>query len=146
MLKQPNLHAPTTYLPLSEINIHYVIYYHQGLCILYLFETSFFSILLLYLPSSVFSSIDDEFWMIVFSVKGCVRYIFASLFCMSKREHLWNKEKCFLLHFKSSSRLLDNQLSTFWIFKCHDVIKCPSMKHETRNTYYWITWEENAVW
>ena len=28
-------------------------------------------------------------------VKGCVCYILASLFCMSKRQHLWNKEKCF---------------------------------------------------
>ena len=36
------------------------------------------------------------------SRKGCVRYIFASLFCMSKREHLRNKEKCFLFHFESS--------------------------------------------
>ena len=33
--------------------------------------------------------------------KGCVRYIFASLFGMFKREHL---EKCFLFHFESSSR------------------------------------------
>ena len=39
-----------------------------------------------------------------FALKGCVRYIFASLFCMSKREHLQNKEKCFLFYFKSSSR------------------------------------------
>ena len=37
-------------------------------------------------------------------LKGCVRYIFASLFCISKREHLRNKEKCFLFHFESSSR------------------------------------------
>ena len=37
-------------------------------------------------------------------LKGCVRYIFASLFCMSKREHLRNKKKCFLFHFESSSR------------------------------------------
>ena len=29
-------------------------------------------------------------------VKGCVRYIFITLFCMSKREHLQNEEKCFL--------------------------------------------------
>ena len=36
--------------------------------------------------------------------KGCARYIFASLFGMFKREHLKNKEKCFLFHFKSSSR------------------------------------------
>ena len=27
--------------------------------------------------------------------KDCVHYIFTSLFCMSKREDLWNKEKCF---------------------------------------------------
>ena len=44
--------------------------------------------------------------------KGCVRYIFASLF-MSKREHLRNKEKCFLFHFESSSRSWDNELLTF---------------------------------
>ena len=37
-------------------------------------------------------------------IKGCVRYIFASLFCMSKREYYRNKEKCFLFHFESSSR------------------------------------------
>ena len=36
--------------------------------------------------------------------KGCVRYIFASLICMSKREHLWHKEKCLLFHFQSSFR------------------------------------------
>ena len=29
--------------------------------------------------------------------KGCVRYIFTSLFCMPKREDLWNKEKCFFI-------------------------------------------------
>ena len=33
--------------------------------------------------------------------KGCVCYGFASLFCMSKREHLRNEEKCFLFHLKS---------------------------------------------
>ena len=32
-------------------------------------------------------------------LKGCVRYIFANLFSMAKKEHLWNKEKCFLFHF-----------------------------------------------
>ena len=34
--------------------------------------------------------------------KDCARYIFASLFCMSKREYLQNKEKSFLFHFESS--------------------------------------------
>ena len=46
-------------------------------------------------------------------IKGCVRYIFASLFCMSKREYYRNKEKCFLFHCESSSRSWDNQLLTF---------------------------------
>ena len=64
-------------------------------------------------------------------VKVCVRYIFASLFGISRREHLWNKEKCFLFHFESSFRSWDNQILTFHIVKCYDVIKCLSMKHET---------------
>ena len=46
-------------------------------------------------------------------VKGCVCYIFASLFYMSKREHLQNKEKCLLFHFESSSCSWDNQLLIF---------------------------------
>ena len=37
-------------------------------------------------------------------IKGCVSYIFTSLFCMSKKEYLRNKEKCFSFHFESSSR------------------------------------------
>ena len=35
-------------------------------------------------------------------LKGCIRYIFASLSFQSKEEHLSNKEKCFLFHIKSS--------------------------------------------
>ena len=30
-------------------------------------------------------------------LKGCVCYIFASFFCISKREHSWNKEKKFFI-------------------------------------------------
>ena len=30
-------------------------------------------------------------------LKGCVCYIFACLYCISKREHLRNKEKCFFI-------------------------------------------------
>ena len=63
--------------------------------------------------------------------KGFVRYVFASLLCMSKREHSKNNEKCFLFHFKNSFRSWDNQILTFQIFKCHNIIKCLSMKHET---------------
>ena len=77
-------------------------------------------------------SLEPRFRMFV--IKGCARYIFASLFFKSKGEHLWNKGKCFLFHFKSSFRSWDNQILTFQIFKCHDVIKCLSMKHETHFT------------
>ena len=37
--------------------------------------------------------LNQLIWTIKF--KGCVRYIFASLFCVSKREHWWNKENIF---------------------------------------------------
>ena len=42
-------------------------------------------------------------------IKGCVRYIFASLFCNSKRMDFWNKGKCCLFHFKRPFH--------YWIFK-----------------------------
>ena len=38
----------------------------------------------------------------IYLLKGCVCYIFASLFCMSKRGHFRNKEKYFLFQFESS--------------------------------------------
>ena len=66
--------------------------------------------------------------------KGFVCYSFASLFCMSKKEHFRNKKKCFSFHFKSSFPSWDNQILTFQIFKCLDVIKYLSMKHETHFT------------
>ena len=50
---------------------------------------------------------------------------------MSKRQHLQNKEKYFLFHFKSSFCSCDNQILIIHIFKCHDVIKCLGMKHKT---------------
>ena len=67
-------------------------------------------------------------------LKSCVRYIFAILFFKSKGEHLWNLEKCFLLHFKSSFRSPENQILVFQIFKFHDVIKCLSVKQEIHFT------------
>ena len=54
-----------------------------------------------------------DFWskkypgIVFLYLKGCVCYIFASLLCMFKKEHLW---KCFLFHFKSYFRLWDNQV------------------------------------
>ena len=65
------------------------------------------------------------------SLQGCVCYIFASLFCISKREHLGNKEKCFLFHFESYSRSWDNQILTFYFIQISWRHQMP--KHETWN-------------
>ena len=81
-------------------------------------------------PDITYNRFFVSFIKITVLLKDCVRYIFTSLFCMSKREDLWNKEKCFLFHFECSFRSWDNQVLNFQIFKCHDVIKCLSMKHE----------------
>ena len=45
-----------------------------------------------------------------------------------------NNEKCFLFHFESSLHTWDNQILTFEICKCHNLIKCQSMKHEMHFT------------
>ena len=47
-------------------------------------------------------------------LKGCVHYIFATLFLISKREHLWNKEEPFLFHIESSLHSWNNQILTFF--------------------------------
>ena len=49
--------------------------------------------------------------------KGCVRYIFASLFYLSKRKQLWNKKNCFLFYLQSSLRSWDSQILSFQMFK-----------------------------
>ena len=46
-------------------------------------------------------------------LKGCVRYILASLFFKLKREHLSNDEKYILFYFKSSFRFGENQILEF---------------------------------
>ena len=73
-----------------------------------------------------------------FNVKGCVCCIFTNLFCMSKREDLRNKGKCFLFHFKISFRSWDNQILNFQIFKNYDVIKCLTLntKHVLMNKFW----------
>ena len=48
-------------------------------------------------------------------LKGCVRYICASLFFKPKRKYLSNCEKCFLFHFKSAFRSRENQILDFYI-------------------------------
>ena len=64
------------------------------------------------------------------------------------REHLWNKE-CFLFHLESSFHSWVNQVLTSQMFKClkwfHQM-----PKHDTWNTFCWITWEViqsgNEIW
>ena len=59
--------------------------------------------------------------------------MFASLLRKSKSKHWGNKDKWFLLHFDSSFYSWDNQILTFEISVCDDIIKSPSMntKHKT---------------
>ena len=82
--------------------------------------------------------------------KGCVHYIFASLFCMCKRTHFRNKEQYFSFHFESSFCSWDNQVLAFQTFKYPDVIKCLSMKLEPhlltnfgsiKNLYENVAWK-----
>ena len=49
----------------------------------------------------------------------------------SKREHLLNKEKCFLFHFES---FFVFEISSFNSSDSHDVIKCLDIKHKTHFT------------
>ena len=67
-------------------------------------------------------------------LKGCVRYIFATLFFKSKLEYLSNWERCFLFHFKSFFHSQENQILEFYILKFHDGIKCLSTKQEIHFT------------
>ena len=57
-----------------------------------------------------------EYYVSSFLIKDCVRYIFANLFCMSKKEHLRKKDKCFLFHFENSFRSENNQIFTSQVF------------------------------
>ena len=63
------------------------------------------------------------------SIKGCVRYIFASLF-YSLNEDICQTTKN-VSYFTSNTLFVFEIKLTFQIFKCCDVMKCPSMKHET---------------
>ena len=60
--------------------------------------------------------------------KGCVSCIFASLFCMFKREHSWKKK---IFYFISKAlHYWDNQILNFQIFKCQGIVKGLNMKHK----------------
>ena len=73
-------------------------------------------------------------WNILKLIKGCVRYIFASLF-LSLNESTWQTEKnVFYFTFKSFFRSRENQILKLCIFKFHDVIKCLIIKEEIHFT------------
>ena len=76
--------------------------------------------------------------------KGCAHDVFPSLFCISEKEHFWNKKKWFLFHFESSFRSWDNQVFNFSNIQFSWRHQVP--KHEIRNTFHWVTWEVNKVW
>ena len=40
------------------------------------------------------------------------------------------QKKSFLFHLESTFHSCDNQVLTFQIFKCHDIVECISMKQE----------------
>ena len=85
-------------------------------------------------PHSLIFSKTGLFLLLVIFVKGCVWYIFASLFCMSEREPMKQGKMFFLFHFKSPFGSRDNHIFTCQIFKSHDIIKWLSMKHQTHLT------------
>ena len=76
-------------------------------------------------------------------IKGCVHYIFGSLFFMFKGQHFWNKENVFFISLQklfSFLRLPDFNFSDIRMSWRHQM-----PKHDTRNIFYGITWEVNTV-
>ena len=71
-------------------------------------------------------------FLLCLSLTGCACYIFASLFCMPKRKHLWNNENAFFFQFGTSFCSWDNQILTFSDSQMSWGHQMP--KHETRNT------------
>ena len=57
-------------------------------------------------------TLSIRFWLYLL-FRSCACYIFACLIFKSKREKLWNLEKCFLFHFKSSFHFRKNQILEF---------------------------------
>ena len=80
-------------------------------------------------------------WFFI-NIKGCVRYIFASLFLSLKESTFETKQnvfislqKLFLFSRKPNFRVLDIQIS----------LRHQMPKHKTRSIFYWITWEANTI-
>ena len=74
--------------------------------------------------------------------KGCVRYIFTSLFlslngstCQTRKIFFILRQNICSLSRNSKFRILDIQIS--W--------RHQMPKHKTRNTFYWIMWKVNSL-
>ena len=63
-------------------------------------------------------------------LEGCVPYIFAGFLFKTESEYLWNLEKYFSFHLKSSCLSQENYVLEFYILKFHDVIKWLTIKQE----------------
>ena len=100
-----------------------------------------FRIVWLDVSSRNFADVNKVVWesYSVSALEGFVCHVFTVLFFDSRKEHLWNKEKCFLFYCESSFRSLDNQTLTFQYL---NVTRHQMPKDETQNTrIYWITWK-----
>ena len=105
------------------------------------------SLLLTYFFSvKVLTYMSVKIYIVFFSFctyfKGCVRYIFASLFFLSlKMSTCKTRKNAFYFNLKA--------------LVVHEKIKCqnfrfssfmtPQMPKHKTNTFYWISWEENTV-
>ena len=61
--------------------------------------------------------------LVEYNVKGCVRYIFASLFFKSKGQHLGKNEKCF--YFTSKALFVLKKIK-FYNFRYSNFMKSPN--------------------
>ena len=74
-------------------------------------------------------------------------FLLVCFVCLKERT-CETRKNVFLFHFKSSFHSRDNQILNFQLFKCHDVIKCLGMKHETHFIEYLgkQTQPGNEIW
>ena len=66
-------------------------------------------------------------------IKGCLKVVCATflLICfLCLKESTCETRKNVFISLAKLFLFLRNQILTFQIFKCHEVIKCPSIKHE----------------
>ena len=80
---------------------------------------------------------NDNFKMIYIKIKSYASYIFAALYLYLK-EQFWNKKNVFCV--------LDNQILELQNLNSQIILSNLSHKHETRNTFYLVTWKGNTLW